>query len=86
MVNRNANRIALVHDAGDPNDALPLRIDVVAAAMKVLEVHEKRKGLTDWQWSDNIDEALEALVRKCRRYRKACRARSTSIKDSKQGE
>jgi hypothetical protein len=68
-------KLRLIANAGDPDDILVLRISVVEAAMRVLKAYDHRKGVNDFVWSDNVDNAVSRLVTVTRRYKAAVRRR-----------
>lgn len=77
-------KLKMIANAGDPDEALSIRIDVVAAAMKVLEVLEKgrREKLNDFVVCGLVDEATQDMLAVCRRYRTAVRRRSFPMSES----
>lgn len=60
--------------AGDPDDVLAMRIDVVAAA-KALVAAVDSKGLTDTEWHVEVEKATDNIYRKAKRYMRACERR-----------
>lgn len=60
--------------AGDPDDALALRIDVVAAA-KALVAAVDAKGLTAIEWHVEVENATDEIYRITKRYMRACERR-----------
>ncbi len=71
-------KLKLLSGAGEPDSALAVRIDLVGAAMKVLEAHEKgrREKLNDFVACALVDEATQDMLAYCRRYRRAVRERA----------
>ena len=76
------SRLKLVMGAGDPDPTLALRIDVVSAAVKVLEVDEKTSQdftAEEWKaWEIEFSLAMERLLNLTRKYREAIRKRTQS--------
>lgn len=71
-------RLAIVAGAGDPDDALALRIDVVAAAVKVTRAIDKQtrsKQSEQLYLQGEVDLAVSDLHQKTKRYMAACRRR-----------
>lgn len=66
-------QLQLIANAGDPDDVLARRIDVVAAA---LAWHETAKmGYDNEADRERVDVAAAKLDRACRRYKRAIRQR-----------
>lgn len=68
--------LRLVAGAGDPNDVLPLRIDVVTAATRLVDAIDA-KGLTETEYQVDVENATDEVYRRTKRYMLACKARNT---------
>jgi acetylglutamate kinase len=66
--------LRVVGGAGEQNDVLPLRIDVVTAATRLAEAIDA-KGLTDVEWHVEVEKATDEVYRRAKAYMKACRER-----------
>lgn len=77
-------KLKLIANAGEPDDVLAVRIDVVHAAMKVFEKFAASK-LDNPLVGMPVTQAMTDMVRTCRKYKLAVtrRARSASAVQEK---
>jgi hypothetical protein len=70
----NTRHLRIAAGAGDPDDVLTLRIDVVTAA-KALVAAVDAKGLTETEWHAEVEKATDDVYRKAKNYMHACARR-----------
>jgi hypothetical protein len=63
--------LRVVAGAGDPTDVLPLRIDVVKAATRLVDAMDAT-GLTETEYRAEVDNAIDEVYRRAKKYKKAC--------------
>lgn len=73
--------LSVVAGAGDPSDALALRIDVVAAAVKFVhtidkQIRGKPAAAEQIRLQNDVELATDALYRRTKRYMAACKQRA----------